>query len=148
MPTHSTHSAVRLVIESFYLTGCKPELAFNPDSDSDGRIEAQEAFDNADAIKHPLDTPNFSDSSAAGGDITLGGSYIAWWWWWWCYIVRELLERHYLKLPIPEFYDRLHRIEPELLELTQTLDARSEELRKEVEPELEKLVTKAFARKR
>jgi hypothetical protein len=121
-------------------------LAFNPDSDSDGRIEAQEAFDYANAIKHPLDTPNYSESSAAGGDIALGGSYVVWWWW--CLIIRELLERQYIKRPIPEFYDRLHRIEPELLQLTEMLDARSEELRKEVEPQLQELVRKAFGRTR
>jgi hypothetical protein len=119
-------------------------LAFNADGDMDGRIEAQEAFDYANAIKHPSDTPNFSESSPAGGDITLGGPYVVWWWW--CFILRELLERHYIKWPIPEFYERLHTIQPELARLSELVDARSEELRKELEPQLQELVTKAFRR--
>lgn len=117
-------------------------LAFNPDGDTDGRIEAEEAFSYADAIKDPRDTPNFSESSEAGGDIALGKSYVIWWWW--CYILKELLEPHYVKLPIPEYYERLARIQPELEKLSHVADRHSEQLRKELQPELTKLVKAAF----
>jgi hypothetical protein len=117
-------------------------LAFNPDGDSNGRIEAEEAFWYADAIKDPRDTPNFSESSEVGGDIALGRTYAIWWWW--CWILRELLEEHYVHLPIPEYYERLHKIQPELEKLARRVDRRSEVLRKEVEPELKKLVKGAF----
>ena len=117
-------------------------LAFNPDGDSDGRIEAEEAFAYADAIKDPLDTPNFSESSEVGGDITLGRTYAIWWWW--CWILRELLEPHFVHLPIPEYHERLQRIQPELEKLAKLADQHSEQLRKEVEPQLKKLVKDAF----
>jgi hypothetical protein len=61
-------------------------LAFNPDTDHDGKIEAEEAFGYANAVKDPRDSPNFSESSEAGGDIALGQEYIVWWWW--CVILR------------------------------------------------------------
>ena len=51
-------------------------LAFNPDTDADGRIEAEEAYEYANAVKDPRDSPNFSESSEAGGDIALGQGYI------------------------------------------------------------------------
>ena len=43
----------------------------------------------ADTVKDPRDTPNFSESTEAGGDIALGQEYIIWWWW--CWILREVL---------------------------------------------------------
>lgn len=71
-------------------------LAFDPDTNHDGKIGAQEAFSYANAIKNPSDSPNFSESSPAGGEIGLGQDYIIWWWW--CFILREVLEPYYLKL--------------------------------------------------
>jgi hypothetical protein len=117
-------------------------LAFNPDSDADGRIEADEAYWYADAIKDPRDTPNYSESSAAGGDIALGKTYAVWWWW--CFILKELLEPHYTHLPIPEYYERLQKIQPQLEKLAKVADRHSEQLRKELEPQLKKMVEKAF----
>jgi hypothetical protein len=119
-------------------------LAFNPDTDHDGRIEAEEAFVYADVVKDPLDTPNFSESSEAGGDIALGQEYVVWWWW--CWILRELLEPRYAHLPIPEYHATLRQIGPQLAELAATLDQRSEELRSEIAPQLEAIVTSAFDR--
>jgi hypothetical protein len=54
-------------------------LASNPDTDGDGVIEAEEAFNYALSIQNPSDSPNFDESSEAGGDITLGQRYILWW---------------------------------------------------------------------
>jgi hypothetical protein len=55
-------------------------LAFSADSDADGKIEAEEAFGYANAVRDPLDSPNFSESSEVGGDIALGQQYVVWWW--------------------------------------------------------------------
>jgi hypothetical protein len=117
-------------------------LAFDPDTDHDGKIEAEEAFWYADVVKLAADTPNFSESSEVGGDIVLGRTYVVWWWW--CFILKELLEEHYYHLPIPEYYERLHKIQPELEKLAKVADRHSEELRKEMTPELKKLVEQAF----
>jgi hypothetical protein len=117
-------------------------LAFNPDSDSDGRIEAEEAYAYADAVKDPRDTPNFSESSEAGGDIALGRTYAIWWWW--CWILRELLEEHYIHLPIQEYQERLQKLQPELDKLAKVADRHSQELRKELEPQLKKAVKETF----
>src|SRR5204863_4134498 len=72
-------------------------LAHNADSDGDGKIEAQEAFDYANSIKLPADSPIFNENSPAGGDITLGRQYKVWWWW--CFILRERLEPAFRRLP-------------------------------------------------
>ena len=120
-------------------------LAFNPDTDRDGIIEAEEAFWYADVVKDPLDTPNFSESSEAGGDIALGREYVIWWWW--CWILRAELEKRYLHLPIPEYYELLRRAQPELVALSRELDQRSNELRREVEPRLKAIVDEAFGRR-
>jgi len=116
-------------------------LSFNPDSDADGRVEADEAYAYADAIKDARDTPNFSESGA-GGAVALGKTYIVWWWW--CFILKELLEPHYVRLPIPEYYERLQKIQPQLDKLAKVADRHSDLLRKQLEPELKKVVEKGF----
>ena len=68
-------------------------LAFNPDTNADGKIEATEAFNYANAVRNPSDSPQFDESSAAGGNDLAGPQYIVWWWW--CWILREVLERPY-----------------------------------------------------
>jgi hypothetical protein len=113
-------------------------LAFNPDTNGDGRIEAEEAFAYANTIKNPSDSPQFDESSEAGGDIWLGRRYIIWWWW--CWILREVLERHYQHLPEAEYYRLLREIEPELAELTRSLDDQSAILRKETTAAIHDLV--------
>jgi hypothetical protein len=117
-------------------------LAFNPDSDGDGKIEAEEAFAYANAVRDPRDSPNFSESSEAGGDIALGQEYIIWWWW--CFLLKEALEEHQVRLPPDEYDVRLHRIQPRLAELTAGLDKRSDELRREMAAQIRELVASAF----
>jgi hypothetical protein len=117
-------------------------LAFNPDTDADGRIEAEEAYTYANAVKNPSDSPNFSESSEAGGDIALGQDYIVWWWW--CWILREVLEQHRHKLPPQEYHQRLHRLQPEFAKLTAELDKTSDHLRKETTAKVSALVAAAF----
>jgi hypothetical protein len=117
-------------------------LAFNPDANGNGRIEAEEAFGYANAVRDPRDSPNFSESSEAGGDIHLGQDYLVWWWW--CWILREKLEPHLIKLPPEEYYTRLHKLQPELAKLTGGLDQESERLKKITAAEVAKLVERAF----
>jgi hypothetical protein len=117
-------------------------LAFNADTNADGMIEANEAFGYANAVKDPRDTPNFSQSSAAGGEIALGQEYIVWGWW--CHILYEALEPHRIKLPPHEYHERLHKVQPEFTKLTAELDKTSERLRKEMTARIENLVSSAF----
>lgn len=120
-------------------------LSSNPDLDGDGKIEAEEAFQYAYTVRDPLDSPNFSESSEAGGDIALGQEYLVWWWW--CRILYVELEKYHLKLPPPEYYERLRRIEPELAKLTAELEKTSEALRKEMQVKVGALVKEAFKRR-
>jgi len=119
-------------------------LAFNPDSDGDGKIEAEEAYGYANAVKIALDSPNFSESSEAGGDIALGQQYRVWWWW--CFILYEALEKYRIKLPPVEYYERLNRIQPEFAKLTSSLDKVSDQLQSEMKAKVEALVGSAFGK--
>jgi hypothetical protein len=120
-------------------------LAFNPDWNSNGIIEAEEAFDYANAVKDPRDTPNFNESSEAGGDIALGQDYTVYWWWW-CRIFYEVLEKYYIKLPPEEYYDRLHRVLPELTKLAMTLNDSSLQLQKEYKEKITKVISSSFSK--
>jgi hypothetical protein len=117
-------------------------LGLNPDSDGDGRIEAEEAFGYANAVRDPRDTPNFSESSEAGGDIALGQDYIVWWWW--CLILKEKLEPFRLRLPPAEYDARVNRMQPELARLTAGLDRESDRLRHEIGAKVGELVNAMF----
>ena len=119
-------------------------LLYNPDTDGDGMIQAEEAFQYAYNVRDLRDTPNFSESSAAGGDIALGQQYLVWWWW--CRIWYEELEPYRIKLPPPEYYRRLNKIRPELARMTAGLDKTSDALLKETQASVKALVKKAFER--
>jgi hypothetical protein len=124
-------------------------LASNADTDSDGVIEAEEAFNYALAVQNPSDSPNYGESSEAGGDITLGQHYRLWWWW--CWIILPILEKYYWPLPPgpvppgPEFYARVNSVTPELQKLLiPTFDRAAAEVRREVTPKIEATIKAAF----
>jgi hypothetical protein len=119
-------------------------LSYDPDTDSDGKIQAREAFQYANTVRDLRDTPNFSESSAAGGDIALGQEYLVWRWW--CRIWYEELLPYLKKLPRPEYYQRLNKIQPELARMTAALDKMSEALQKETQERVKALVKKTFER--
>jgi hypothetical protein len=119
-------------------------LSFNPDGDGDGKIEAEEAYGYANAVRDPRDSPNFSESSEAGGDIALGQQYRVWWWW--CFILYEALEKYRIKLPPHEYAEYLRKIQPEFAKLTGELDKTSNELKREMKAKVEALVSSAFKR--
>jgi hypothetical protein len=122
-------------------------LAFNPDADGDRKIEAEEAFAYANAIRLAADTPNFSESSEAGGDITLGQEYTIYWTWW-CWILREVLEIYYLRLPPPEYYAKLRELQPELINIAASIDKMSAEMRSEYAEKLKAAIVPIFDKER
>jgi hypothetical protein len=96
-------------------------------------VSAREAFNYADAVHDPYDTPVYSESTPIAGTCHLGQRYV--WWWWYCPLIVSLLEVHYLRLPLPEFYERLHgNVVPQLEKIEELLDRDSKILRGEVEP--------------
>ncbi len=121
-------------------------LAFNPDTNGDGVIEATEAFNYALVNKNPSDTPNYSQSSAAGGDITLAQQYALWWWW--CLIVKPIIEKYYPVYPAPpdpEFWLKVQSVTSDLQHLvTPRLDAAVVDVRKDLGPKIEAAVAAAF----
>lgn len=119
-------------------------LAFNSDTDGDGAIEAEEAFNYALSVRNPSDSPNFSESSQAGGNITLGRKYA--WWWWWCWLILPILQRYNEPIPsAPEFYSKLRGLTPELYKLlAPSLDHTVVKMRKELTPKIEAVVRAAF----
>ncbi len=124
-------------------------LAFNPDADGDGVIEAEEAFAYANAVKYSGDSPNYAESSEAGGDITLGQKYI--FIWWWCWILWPILKKYYVDGPVPypgpgpEFWERLGKVTPELQKLMlPAIDRAASDLRKELTPKVEAILRLEF----
>ena len=118
-------------------------LAFNPDTDHDGVIEAEEAFNYALAVQNPSDSPNYDETSEVGGDITLGQKYILWWWW--CWIILPVLEKYAPVPPDPEFYGKVQGVLPELQKLvTPVFDNAAASVRREIAPQVEAVVKAAF----
>jgi hypothetical protein len=120
-------------------------LSFDPDADHDGAIAASEAYHYADVVQDPRDTPNFSQSSSAGADIALGQEYstIPWW----CRAVAVELRPWFLRIPPEEFYARLRRVESELTDVAEAVNARTEALEKEFGPAVTAVLQKAFAKR-
>lgn len=125
-------------------------LAFNPDTNGDGAIEADEAFNYALSVQNPSDSPNFNESSPAGGDITLGQHYM--FIWWWCWILRPILEKYYAGPvpypgPGPEFYAKVAQVTPELQKLLfPEIERAVEGLLKKVGPQTEGVIASAFGK--
>jgi hypothetical protein len=121
-------------------------LGFNPDTDGNGRIYAEEAFAYADAVHDAYDTPVYSETSEAAGDTYLGQRY-TWWWWWYCPLVTKALQPYYVAMPLPEFYEKIHAVvQPRLIDVQNKLDQASLELREELEPQINQIITAAFGK--
>jgi hypothetical protein len=122
-------------------------LANNPDTNGDGAIEADEAFNYAVSIQNPSDSPVLN-SSAAGASITLAQHYTLIWLW--CWIIHPIMVRYIEKFPPPppdpeSIYERIQEMTPELQKLViPALDRTTAELRKELGPKVEGLVKAAF----
>ena len=119
-------------------------LAFDPDVSHNGRVSAHEAFDYANAVHDPYDTPVYSQNLAAAGDTFLAQRY-TWWWWWWCPLIFKLAEPVYIKKPIPEFYVQWNeKLGPQLAPLADELERIDVAQRKDVEAKLKKVVEAAL----
>jgi hypothetical protein len=119
-------------------------LSFDPDTDHDGKVSAFEAYHYADVVQDPRDTPNFSQSSAAGGAIALGQEYtkIPWW----CHIVAVDVRPWLHRIPPEELYARLRRVQPELERLAESIETRSQALEAQFKPRVDAVLRKAFGR--
>jgi hypothetical protein len=116
-------------------------LAFDPDTDGDGMIAAEEAFAYASAVRNIMDLPNFHESSEAGGDIALARRYD--YWPLWCWLIRPVLARHYR--PDPEYYATVAALVPRLYDLVvPTIDRVAGQLRAELGPKVRSAIQAAF----
>ncbi len=120
-------------------------LAFNPDGDGDGRVEAKEAHDYADAIHDPYDTPVWSQSSAAARDCHLAQRY-GWAWTWFCPWFHELLYPIWIRKPIPVFWEEFRKgVAPVLDEIEATMERDATTAREAIEKPLKAAIAKAFS---
>ncbi|MGA2595948.1 MAG: hypothetical protein ABSH09_02940 [Bryobacteraceae bacterium] len=127
-------------------------LASNPDTNGDGVVDAQEAFNYAVSVQNPYDTPNFNETSAAAGATTLTQQYALVWTW--CYILRPILEPIYgAALPFPPnppdpaYFAAVNRITPELQKLLlPAIDRAFVDVRRELTPQIEAIVRGSFGK--
>jgi hypothetical protein len=118
-------------------------LASNPDTNHDGLIEAIEAYNYAVSIQNPQDSPNYNQSSAAGGNVTLDQQYT--WIWWWCFVIKPVIEKYHPAPPDPEYYAKLAEITPELQKLVQPATDRAlATLGSQLTPKVDGIVKKVF----
>lgn len=120
-------------------------LAFNADSDGDGRVEAKEAHDYADAIHDPYDTPVWSQSSAVARECHLAQRY-GWAWTWFCPWFHELLQPIWIRKPIPVFWEEFRKgVAPVLDEIERTMERDATTAREAIEKPLTAAIAKAFS---
>jgi Peptidase C13 family len=124
-------------------------LSSNPDTNHDGVIEADEAYDYAQA-NDTVDTPCFDESSAAGGNITLTQQYE--FYWMWCIIWWPILVKYYPILPNPpdpQFYQKLQKVLPEIQkEIIPILNSSGAAARTQAAPKIEAALARVFKDKR
>ncbi len=123
-------------------------LASNPDTDGSGKVSALEAFNYADGIHDPRDSPVFNASPSDAGSCHLGQLWAS----------RELrvpklyyeviLKRvwpYYEEMPEPIFYERIHKeLMPRLAEMEAYVEARTMEIEEEITPRVEEMIKAAM----
>jgi hypothetical protein len=118
-------------------------LAFNPDADGDGRIQAEEAFAYANFVRDPRDSPAFNESSEAGGDITLDRQFRVYGWY---PLLVEALRPHYNAMPESDYHAVMLKIQPELHKLASSLEHVSETMRQEATIKVAALIATTFGK--
>jgi hypothetical protein len=108
-------------------------LGSNPDTTGDGRVSSKEAYNYANLVHDPWDTPNYTESSTAGGRCRLGTS-----WWLWPYLYLYL-ERRW-KRPWPEAIERLDEVQPDLIELFEKEIEHQDTLERELDKRLQEVL--------
>lgn len=103
-------------------------LDHDPDTNSDGCISAQEAFDYADSIHHPHDTPNYSASSSEAGTCCVGSVRVRW-------KIPDiyLMVERWWPGPWPEGLARVEEILPELEEIASDAARRFDRVERDME---------------
>jgi hypothetical protein len=121
-------------------------LASNPDTDGNGCISASEAYNYADAIHDPRDSPVFNATPADGGSCHLGQIYRVLSRPWWCEkLLFEPLWPWWKRLPDSIFYERVHKeLVPRLKEVDEHMEKRTAELEEEIRPRLKELIQEAM----
>jgi hypothetical protein len=117
-------------------------LAYNPDTNMDGTVEATEAYNYA-VSQDIYDTPSYQESSADGGRIALSQKYELWWIW--CHFWSFYVQRYpnFPNPPDPLTLQKLYRVLPELQKEVLPLLTRSfGQSRAEVGPIIEKALDK------
>lgn len=121
-------------------------LASNPDSNNSGFVAAKEAHDYATAVKDPFDTPVFNSTSAAARNMHLGQRFSVSWPAY-CRWLVEGLQPWYVRLPLPDFYDIVHRkLLPGLAEVEARLQADSVRQQAELGQAVTEAIKKAFGK--
>lgn len=113
-------------------------LPFSPDTNNNGRIEAEEAFGYANAVHDPYDTPVYNETSEAGGDCNLG---VYRWIWPWP-LIEEIVEEVFHR-PIPDPGPLIERLEPELERIQGEMVPRFDDLQETLRALLRKAVEEA-----
>lgn len=125
-------------------------LAFNPDTNLDGAIEATEAFNYANAIHYSGDSPNYNQSSVAAGQVTLNQKYT--FWWHWCLLLAPEIDKYrppFPNPPDPEFYEKVLAASAELQStLLPAFDRAAVELRHQLAPKITAAFEKQFGKAR
>jgi hypothetical protein len=126
-------------------------LSPDPDDNDDGKTTAREAFDYADAVHDPFDTPMFKQATGGGGGCTLSERSGRPWWW---DLLEVAVDPYFGKPgpdPPPDFVRRVKERFVPLLEesgLEEAMDARMAGLRGEIKTQLDELARQAFAQAR
>jgi Peptidase C13 family len=115
-------------------------LVTDPDTSGDGAISAQEAFDYADSVHDPFDTPIYNESDTAGGECTLGWSRFLWR----IPPIYEMVKQW--PLPIPEALARLEKVLPEIESVYMDFATSFNELREGLDKRIGKVLDKAKER--
>lgn len=116
-------------------------LAFDPDTNHDGKICALEAFSYAKAVKVPYDTPVYNQSSATAGMADLLQKYLVIRIPWFATAVADALRPYQDKLPAELFYAKIYgELGPSLTALEAEADNRENSLNEEIAPRIQELV--------
>jgi hypothetical protein len=135
-------------------------LASNPDTNHDGVVDVQEAYNYATANDNVGDQPLFS-ASATGATLTLDQQYeIVWWPWIWCWILwpifHPIFEQNWPPIvwpPVPNppdpapYYSLVNAVMPEIQRvLSPALNADLSSLRERLGAKIKPIVDKELAR--
>lgn len=113
-------------------------LVYNPDTGGNGRVSAKEAFDYANAIHDPYDTPVFSYKN--GGRSCWLGRLFFWFPHLDLILIEKIIKKRWPEPDPVEMTKFFERIDKDYLALEEKTEASMNALRKEYEVQLERLL--------